>query len=122
MELNRQHDRQVEQRRREEDNARFIALIQTLATRSVPQVDVSAGATVTPSPTNPPSPTSNPAPPPQKAVIQTPPPLKSDATFQIFREWRRKFQDYVTMVDLSSLSHTKQLIQLRIYLSLDTDI
>ncbi|XP_050705846.1 uncharacterized protein LOC126991139 [Eriocheir sinensis] len=56
---------------------------------------------------------------PTKAVIHPPPPLLSDVNFQAFREWRRKWTDYATMIDLSTLSPPKQHIQLRMCLSSD---
>lgn len=48
-----------------------------------------------------------------KAVISPPPPLQPDATYQTFREWRRRWQDYAVMTDLPTLSLSKRHIQLR---------
>ena len=53
------------------------------------------------------------------AAVQLSHPLFPDVTFQNFREWRWRWKDYVTMVDLASLPNRKQLIQLRMYLSLE---
>lgn len=99
-----------EQRR--EDAARFEALLTRLAPMSL-QPSGAAGSPAAPS--GPPA-----APPTPKAAVQPPPPLSSDVTYQQFREWRRKWEDYATMVDIASLSRPKQLIQLRMCLSLET--
>ncbi|KAK3886627.1 hypothetical protein Pcinc_009274 [Petrolisthes cinctipes] len=48
-----------------------------------------------------------------KRVIKPPTPLQADATFQQFRDCRRRWQDYSVMTDLSTISLTKQYIQLR---------
>jgi len=55
-----------------------------------------------------------------KASVQIPPPLAPDVTFQAFREWRRRWEDYAIMVDLASLPQPKQHIQLRMCLSQET--
>ncbi|XP_066953187.1 uncharacterized protein [Macrobrachium rosenbergii] len=47
-------------------------------------------------------------------------PLKADATFQMFREWRCRWDDYAIMVDLFKLPREKQMIQLRMCLALET--
>ena len=52
--------------------------------------------------------------------MQNPPPFRADATFQVFREWRRRWDDYYTMVDLSKMSREKQLIQMHMCLILNT--
>ncbi|KAG0716274.1 hypothetical protein GWK47_010077 [Chionoecetes opilio] len=57
---------------------------------------------------------------PKAAVQPPPPPLSADVTYQTFREWRRRWKDYAMMVDLASLPQPKQLIQLRMCLSLET--
>lgn len=112
--------RQEEEERRREDNARFEQLITLLAphkqspTPSPSSGDTDAAAAATSQPP------AQPHLPPHKPAAQTPPPLKPDATYQIFREWRRRWQDYATMVDLSSLPQDKQLIQLRMCLTLET--
>ncbi|XP_068204834.1 uncharacterized protein [Palaemon carinicauda] len=101
--------------RREEENARFTALIQTLA----PIIHSHPGNHTPGTKVN--SNSNQPAlPPPQKATAQTPPPLKEDATFQMFREWRRRWDDYAVMVDLSKLPREKQMIQMRMCLTLET--
>ena len=64
--------------------------------------------------------TSTSVPPPQKAKAQNPPPLRQDATFQIFHEWRRCWDDYSVMVDLAMIPRQKPLIQLRMCLTLET--
>lgn len=107
-----------EQRRAEEEAARFRDLITQLCTQRAP-------APTPPSQTTgPDSPhtailTSPTQPPPPKAVVNPPPTLHPDVTFQAFKEWRRKWVDYSTMVDLPSLPVNKQLIQLRMCLSSD---
>ncbi|KAK3891825.1 hypothetical protein Pcinc_004295 [Petrolisthes cinctipes] len=88
--------RQEELLRRDEENERFTALMTLLASprhapapagpaqpssTSVHGGDGDTDSTGTPAPT---------LPPPQKAAAQTPPPLKPDATIQMFREWRRR--------------------------------
>ncbi|XP_045135677.1 uncharacterized protein LOC123518742 [Portunus trituberculatus] len=59
-------------------------------------------------------------PPVQKAAVTPPPPLSHDVTYQVFREWRRRWEDYATMIDLPSLTLPKQRIQLRMCLTLET--
>ena len=81
---------------RREEAARFEALL----TRLLPQTPA--------------------APPTPKAAIQPPPHLSSDVTYQYFREWRKKWDDYATMVDIASLPRPKQLIHLRMCLSPET--
>ncbi|XP_066940974.1 uncharacterized protein [Macrobrachium rosenbergii] len=108
--------RREENMRRDEENARFTALIQALssvqpfhAENPIPGTEMGASSSSQSS-----------LPPPQKATTQTPPPLKADATFQMFREWRRKWDDYAIMVDLFKLPREKQMIQLRMCLALET--
>jgi len=62
------------------------------------------------------SPVTHPA---SKTVAHRPPTLRADDTFQTFRQWRRSWDDYATMVDLQKLAREKQLIQLRMSVSLD---
>ncbi|XP_069985567.1 uncharacterized protein [Penaeus vannamei] len=57
--------------------------------------------------------------PASKTVAHRPPTLRADDTFQTFRQWRRSWDDYATMVDLQKLAREKQLIQLRMSVSLD---
>ena len=106
--------RQEDDRRRQEENARFSALLQRLmpATSSVTTSSTSSSPNM--------SSTSSSVPLPQKAITQNPPPLQADASFQVFREWRRRWDDYSVMVDLSKLPREKQLIQLRMCLTLET--
>ncbi|XP_076068309.1 uncharacterized protein LOC143040770 isoform X3 [Oratosquilla oratoria] len=107
-----------DERRRREDQARFEALLKLINPERQPahspQEDHPAASDDSRH-RQPPLP-----PPTQKANAQTPPPLKPDATYQLFREWKRRWQDYATMVDLHSLPHEKQLIQLRMCLTLET--
>ena len=114
-----QDRRNQEELRRQEDQARFTALIQTLiqqqSSAGAPSPTDATGSQSTAASSDQPSP-----PPPQKATAQTPPPLKADATFQIFREWRRRWDDYAVMVDLSKLPRQKQMIQMRMCLTLET--
>ena len=118
--------RREEEERRQEDHARFTSLMQMLATPShVPAPQHGPGPTGpnAPTSTSPQPSATTPSlsmPPPQKAIAQNPPPLRADATFQVFREWRRRWDDYSVMVDLSKLPRQKQLIQLRMCLTLET--
>lgn len=57
---------------------------------------------------------------PTDSLVQPPPPFAPDVTFQAFREWRRRWTDYTTMVDLQRLPKAKQLAQLRMCLSMET--
>ena len=52
-----------------------------------------------------------------KAVMQPPPPLQRDASYQDFRDWRRRFEDYGTMTDLANMDMKKQYVQLRLSVS-----
>ena len=116
--------RQEEDLRRQEESARFTALLEMLAPITHQSVTAASSATslpVTTDPTTPLGPSSSTSiPPPQKAIAQNPPPLRADATFQVFREWRRRWDDYAIMVDLSKLPREKELIQLRMCLILET--
>ncbi|XP_063860706.1 uncharacterized protein LOC135101063 [Scylla paramamosain] len=112
--------REAEESRRQEDNARFEALISMLAAqRQTPQVPPEDDGEDPENPTRR-QPQQPRIPSTQKPAAQIPPPLKPDATYQLFREWKRRWQDYATMVDLSSLTQEKQLIQLRMCLTLET--
>ncbi|XP_068224072.1 uncharacterized protein [Palaemon carinicauda] len=114
--------RREDEQRRQEESARFTALLQRLlpvtsqpdsthslsgntsSTSSVPTVSSSSSSVI---------------PAPQKAITQNPPPLQADSSFQVFREWRCRSEDYSIMVDLSKLPREKQLIQLRMCLTLE---
>lgn len=112
---------EAETRRQEAEirKQEFQALIQALT--------LSTGTPVTPAPNahsdlDPSSlhSSTQPARPPAaqiKAVIQPPAPLQRDTTYQAFREWRRRFQDYSTMTDLEGMDLKKQYVQLRLSLS-----
>ncbi|KAG0721506.1 hypothetical protein GWK47_046307 [Chionoecetes opilio] len=52
-------------------------------------------------------------------VAHSPPALLADSFFQVFRQWRRLWEDYSTMLDSQRLPRHKQLIQLRMAVSLD---
>ncbi|KAG0727325.1 hypothetical protein GWK47_034889 [Chionoecetes opilio] len=54
-----------------------------------------------------------------KHVAHSPPTLLADSSFQVFRQWRRLWEDYSTMLDSQRLLRHKQLIQLRMAVSLD---
>lgn len=54
-----------------------------------------------------------------KALAPSPPVLQADASFQVFRQWRRRWTDFSVMIDLPKLPPAKQLIQLRMSVSLD---
>ncbi|XP_045133132.1 uncharacterized protein LOC123517192 [Portunus trituberculatus] len=99
-----------EQRR--EDAARFEALLTRLAPLTSQSSSTAGSASAPPDPPV--------APPTPRAAVQPTPPLPSDVTYQQFREWRRKWEDYATMVEIASLPRPKQLIQLRMCLSLET--
>ncbi|KAK3892482.1 hypothetical protein Pcinc_003714 [Petrolisthes cinctipes] len=106
--------RQQEEHRRELEEAKFTALLQALS-QLAPTHTSSPGAPPTPASQGTPASTSSsaPLPPlPQKAITQNPPPLRADATFQVFREWRCRWEDYAIMVDLPKLPREKQLIQM----------
>ena len=111
-----------EQRR--EDAARFEALLSRLiipGTLTTPSTSGSATGTQQGSGTPVAGSSSNSTTPmTPKATVQPPPPLASDVTFQNFREWRRRWKDYATMIDLASMPLPKQHIQLRMCLSLET--
>ncbi|KAK3854711.1 hypothetical protein Pcinc_038828 [Petrolisthes cinctipes] len=47
----------------------------------------------------------------KKPVIKTPSPLQADASFQQFRDWKRRWQDYSVMTDLSTIPLAQQHIQ-----------
>ncbi|XP_068246810.1 uncharacterized protein [Palaemon carinicauda] len=81
--------------------------VNTSSTSSVPTVSSSSLSVI---------------PVPQKAITQNPPPLQADASFQVFREWRHRWEDYSIMMDLSKLPREKQLIQLRMCLTLETQM
>lgn len=89
--------RQEDNLRREEEAQRFTALLQLLTANTAQQQATPAGSQQLP--TQPSVPTPTQPPPPQKAIAQTPPPLRPDATYQVFREWRRRWDDYSVMVD-----------------------
>ena len=111
-----------EQRR--EDAARFEALLTRFANPatfiSPPPAGLTTGATQGSGTPTVLSPGTSAPPLAPKASVQPPPPLSTDVTFQTFREWRRRWEDYATMVDLASMPLPKQHIQLRMCLSLDT--
>ncbi|ROT69962.1 hypothetical protein C7M84_011804, partial [Penaeus vannamei] len=107
--------RQEDDLRRQEEAARFTTLIQLLSPVNLQPTLAGSSPPLAPGP----HPTTH-HPPPQKAIAQNPPPLKSDASFQVFREWRRRWDDYAVMVDLASLPREKQLIQMWMCLSLET--
>ena len=116
MEQTRQQDEarrlQADELRRWQEELRFTVLIQLLVPASPQATSSPADATGSGAPATTFSPASIPAAspstsssvlPPQKAVAQNPPPLQADATFQVFREWRRRWDDYSVMVDLFKL-------------------
>ncbi|KAK7040236.1 hypothetical protein SK128_005119 [Halocaridina rubra] len=55
----------------------------------------------------------------QKPMAQSPPTLQTDTTYQDFREWCRRWNDFFTMVDLQKMLREKELIQLQMCLFLD---
>ncbi|XP_068245143.1 uncharacterized protein mRpL22 [Palaemon carinicauda] len=110
--------RQEDNLRREEEAQRFTALLQLLMVNPGHQQATPPDSQQLPTQSSVPSSSQHPL--PQKAIAQTPPPLRPDATYQVFREWRRCWDDYSVMVDLGTLPTRKQLIQLRMCLSLET--
>lgn len=54
-----------------------------------------------------------------KPIVNPPPTLLPDVFFQAFKKWRRKWIDYPTMVDHSTLPLNKQLIRLHMCPSLE---
>ncbi|KAG0711208.1 hypothetical protein GWK47_021100 [Chionoecetes opilio] len=54
-----------------------------------------------------------------KHVAHSPPTLLADSSFQVFRQWRRLWEDYLLYHDSQRLPRHKQLIQLRMAVSLD---
>ena len=109
--------RKETERRHSEETARFAALLQrfSLANPQTPTTGTPPTTTTSSTPSGPPA-----TPLPPKAIAQTPPQLKPDASFSIFREWRRRWEDYADFIDLAKLPREKQLIQLRMCLSLET--
>ena len=113
----------AEQKRK--DAARFEALLSTLTSPHVPlhsaSPSVSSLGLTSASPGQGNVVTNHiGAPSALKAAVQPPPVLSTDINFQYFREWRRRWTDYATMVDLAGLPQPKLLIQLRMCLSLET--
>lgn len=102
MENRDQQRREEEQLLRKEEAAarqqEFAALIAALSQR--PSVTSAPSATSDTSEAASPQPPLPPHPPHTqiKAVISRPPPLQPDATYQAFREWRRRWQDYAVVV------------------------
>ncbi|KAK3858123.1 hypothetical protein Pcinc_035660 [Petrolisthes cinctipes] len=114
MVLDRQQaDERRRRQERRENNQRLYDILQALTATtpgSPPSTNTPSSSTATLSSST----------PQHKPHIQapTPPSLKPDVSFQTFREWRRNFHHYCVMVDFSILSHDKQLIQLRMCLTL----
>ncbi|XP_050705813.1 uncharacterized protein LOC126991118 [Eriocheir sinensis] len=54
-----------------------------------------------------------------KPVAQSLPILQADASYQTFRQWRRRWKDFSVMIDLQRLPREKQLIQLQMSVSLE---
>ena len=110
--------RKEEDQRRQDDQERFAALLHTVALMAHPTA-------VSPSPIIPATsqePNTTPTvvtTPSSKPVSQCPPALQADATFQVFRQWRRRWHDFAVMIDLPNMSQDKQLIQLRTCISLE---
>lgn len=112
--------RKEDECRRQEENNRFLSLIQLLApTLPVTSVNQSPLNPSAPSFTPPVTTTPTVTSPTTKPVAPSPPTLQADASYQVFRQWRRRWNDFSTMVDLQKLPREKQLIQLRMSISLD---
>ena len=108
----------------QQKKSRFMALPQLLVPPSSQATSSQPDATVTDAPvtTNSPAliPVANPYISSSVPLPQNPLPLQADATFQVFREWSLRWDDYYVMVDLIRLPRQKQLIQLRMCLTLET--
>lgn len=90
-----------ERRRAEEAEARrqeFAAFMAAFTTRPSPSPSPNGTQQLTQS---------------NKPVYKPPSPLQADASFQQFRDWRRRWQDYSVMTDLPTIPLAKQHIQLR---------
>ena len=113
--------RQQEEQRRREDQERFTALLQTMTLMAHPSY--ASPSPAVPAASQEPNSTDTTPPvvstPSSKPVSQCPPTLQTDATFQVFRQWRRRWHDFAVMIDLSNMSKDKQLIQLRTCISLE---
>ena len=106
---------QQHQQRRED---KFMAILQMLSSQHVHAAHHTTNVTPHPSspsttPGLPPvSLLSSPAQPPvrnssSKPAVLSPPTPQADASFQVFRQWRRRWQDYTTMIDLANMTHAK---------------
>ena len=110
MERARQEDSQKWERARQEDARRYTDLIATLSS----QLSTSQSQNVSHQPS-----VHSPAPPSIKPTVQPPPLLQQDATYQVFRQWRRRFEDYFKLLGLENLQQDAQLIHLRTCISLE---
>lgn len=121
METRDQQRRQEEQLQRKEEAAarqqELTAIIAALTQRSGGQASPDSTRSTSEGAPQQPSLPPRPAHTQIKATISPPPPLQPDATYQAFREWRRRWQDYAVMTDLATLSLGKRHIQLRTCLS-----
>ena len=116
-------ERRIEdqQRRKEEDERRkeeFKVLIEALTNQSAGDGGAT-GQTTSPQATLSQTPSGPPVASTPKVTVNLPPALAIDATFRQFSEWKQRWQDYSVMVELDTLSQTKQLIQLRGCLSVE---
>ncbi|XP_064116655.1 uncharacterized protein K02A2.6-like [Macrobrachium nipponense] len=112
---------QMEQSR-QEDNQRFMSLFSLLsgqiAASQPQQTNPMIAPPVTPVPP-PPGFSENTPSVSSKPTVHPPPLLQQDATYQAFRQWRLRFEDYAALVGLDRLHQTSQLIHLRTCISLD---
>ncbi|KAK3895888.1 hypothetical protein Pcinc_000496 [Petrolisthes cinctipes] len=104
--------RREEADRRQQEMAALIAAVSQPAVNQTPQNVVTSQTNALPSSQT------NVVPPPTpnaklRPTITPPQPLQSDVSYQRFRDWRRRFDDYAVMTDLSTLPLGKQHIQLR---------
>lgn len=85
-----------------------------------PGQEVPAAPQLLPPTSSRPSPLSTPAAPfTSKPTIASPPQLQADVTYQLFRQWRRMFEDYAALMGLYSLPPATQHIYLRTCISLE---
>ncbi|KAK3890324.1 hypothetical protein Pcinc_005706 [Petrolisthes cinctipes] len=91
--------------------AALIAAVSQPVVNQTPQNVVTSQTNVLPSSQTsvvPPTPNAK-----MRPTMTPPQPLLSDVSYQRFRDWRRRFDDYAVMTDLSTLPLGKQHIQLR---------
>ncbi|KAK3890319.1 hypothetical protein Pcinc_005701 [Petrolisthes cinctipes] len=104
--------RQQEAATRQQEFATLIAALQPLNIPATPAASVQNSSSRTTGTASLQTPNSY-----IKAVTSPPPLLQPDTSYQAFREWRRRWQDYAVMTNLTTLPLSKMHIQLRTRLS-----